>query len=61
MSGVVEMDEAYIGGKAGQNGKWDNKAAIFGAVERQGNVYATQVRSTGARVLLPTAGNVVKP
>lgn len=54
LSGEVEIDETYIGGrKRGKNISVNGKAAVFGAVERNGRAKAKHVRSTGARVLLP--------
>ena len=54
LSGIVEADETYIGGrKRGKDISVQDKEIIFGMVERQGNVKAAHVRSAGARVLLP--------
>lgn len=66
LSGVVETDETYIGGKQrGKNITVQDKAVVFGMVERGGSVRAEHVRSAGARTLLPrihsaiTSGTVV--
>ncbi len=53
LSGEVELDETYIGGRHKQSDKFDKKQPVFGIVERGGRVKAQHVRSTGARVLLP--------
>lgn len=54
LTGVVETDETYIGGRQrGKNITVQDKAVVFGMVERGGNVKAEHVRSAGARVLLP--------
>ena len=54
LTGTIEVDETYIGGyKKGKNITTQNKEAVFGAVERYGRVSATQVKSTGVRVLMP--------
>ena len=53
LSGVVETDETYIGGRQRGGKSVRDKEVIFGLVERDGNVKAEHVRSAGARVLLP--------
>jgi transposase-like protein len=52
LSGTVEADETFIGGRRKMSQKY-KKEAVFGVVERYGRVNAQQVKSTGARVLLP--------
>jgi len=46
LSGIIEMDETYIGGKPrykgeSKRGRGTSKTMVVGAVERQGNVIAT--------------------
>jgi transposase len=53
LSGVVETDETYIGGRQRGGKGVRDKEVVFGLVERDGNVKAEHVRSAGARVLLP--------
>lgn len=53
LSGEVEVDETYVGGKHEQKYGKSKKQVIFGSVERHGRVYAQNVKSSGARVLLP--------
>lgn len=53
LTGVVEIDETYIGGRRSLKHKYNNKQIVFGMVERNGSVKAQQVISNGARVLLP--------
>lgn len=38
--GIVEADEAYIGGRRSLRNRWRNKTAVLGAVERGGRVHA---------------------
>jgi transposase-like protein len=54
LSGVVETDETYIGGrKRGKDITFQDKEIVFGMVERKGKVKANHVASAGTRVLLP--------
>jgi transposase len=53
LSGVVETDETYIGGRQRGGKGVRDKEVVFGLVERDGNVKAEHVKSAGARVLLP--------
>lgn len=50
---IVEIDETYIGGRRKLAQKFNNKSIVFGMVERDGIARVRQVRSSGARVLLP--------
>ncbi len=62
LSGVVETDETYIGGRErGKNITVQNKAVVFGMVERGGSVKAEHVQSAGARVLLPRIKDTIEP
>lgn len=62
LSGVVETDETYIGGRQrGKNVTVQDKAVVFGMVERGRNVKAQHVRSAGARVLLPILQSSIAP
>jgi transposase-like protein len=53
LTGDVEVDETYIGGKHEKKFGYSKKNAVFGAVERGGMAKAVHVKSTGSRVLLP--------
>lgn len=55
LTGEVEADETYIGGKrTGPRGRGaDGKTATFGLVERQGRVKAEVVPDVKARTLMP--------
>jgi transposase-like protein len=69
LSGEVEMDETWVGGKLreserrrnrakgwkGQQSHYERHTPVFGAVERQGRVRATVVPHTRATVLEPHA------
>ncbi len=62
LSGIVETVETYIGGRErGRNVTVQNKAIVFGMVERGGNVKAEHVRSARARVLLPRLQTGIAP
>ena len=60
LSGDIEVDETYIGGKHHPRDKWSKKQAVFGMVERGGFVKLKHVKSNGARVLLPEIYNNVE-
>lgn len=65
LSGTVEVDEAYIGGK-GYNRKSlhsseRNKQVLFGMLERGGKVKAKHVKSSGSRALLPEIQQNIEP
>jgi transposase len=57
LSGIVEADETYVGGKkkrAGKHGKTlDNKTAVVGQVERHGEVRAQVTRDTTKMTVMP--------
>lgn len=56
LSGIVEADETYIGGKAKLNQKFMNKTAVVGIVEKKkgiGQVKAFTTQQANATVTLP--------
>ncbi len=56
LSGTVEADETYIGGKARQDRKFANKTAVVGIVEKKkdvGQVKAFATKQADATVTLP--------
>ncbi|HEX5554715.1 MAG TPA: IS1595 family transposase [Chitinophagaceae bacterium] len=53
LSGTVEIDEAWMGGRNAKKRGYEKKTPVFGAVERGGRLSAQKVRTTGSRVLLP--------
>jgi len=56
LSGIVEADETYIGGKAKQERKFNNKTAVVGIVEKKkgiGQVKAFATKQADATVTLP--------
>lgn len=55
LSGTVEADETYIGGRrTGKRGRGaENKSIVAGAVERKGRVVARKVPDVTARTLVP--------
>ena len=63
LSGKVEVDETYVGGrkKGGKSGfgAREHKTVVAGAVERKGSVVATVVPDVKMRTLVPFVKNVV--
>ena len=66
LTGTVEMDETFVGGKAKNRTKlWnpdtDMKEVVFGAVERGGKAYLKHVPNTGKWTLLKQIQEHVSP
>jgi len=66
LSGTVEMDETYVGGrrrgtKRGRPGKDSHKTPVFGMAERQGRVVAKVVPNAKAATLMPHVRKKVLP
>lgn len=64
LSGKVEIDETYVGGrmKGGKRGRGsENKTIVAGAVERQGKVVARVVPNVQAKTLVPFIHEKVLP
>jgi len=59
LTGVVEIDETYMGGtrrKVHQKSQWDNKTAVIGMVEKkkgEGKITAITTKQANATVALP--------
>lgn len=63
LSGIVEIDETYIGGKHVREGMLSNKTAVIGMVEKQkgtGQVKAMATKRADATVALPFIRAMVK-
>jgi transposase len=63
LSGAVEVDETYIGGKmkGGKRGRGsENKTIVAGAVERQGSVIAKVVKDVKAQTLIPFVNETIE-
>lgn len=54
LSGIVEVDETYFGGRHKQAVKFSKKKAIMGMVERGGRVRTKVIPHRGTEALLPT-------
>ncbi|MGH3007183.1 MAG: IS1595 family transposase [Gaiellaceae bacterium] len=75
LSGAVEADETFVGGKPRQSDRnrraklgwnaqtdyWDRKAVVFGAVERGGRIRASVVPNSRASVIAPLAQSYILP
>ena len=67
LDGIVELDEAYIGGrrvggkKKGLTGRGADKAIVFGMVERDGEVITRVVETASRRDMLPHVLRHVEP
>ena len=67
LDGIVELDEAYIGGrrvggkKKGLTGRGADKAIVFGMVERGGEVITRVVETASRRDMLPHVHRHVEP
>ncbi len=66
LTGVVEMDETFVGGKAKNrvklwNADTDIKEVVFGAVQRGGKAYLKHVPNTGKWTLLKQIKEHVSP
>ena len=66
LSGRVEIDEAFIGGKrrdgrTGRPGPGSSKVAVMGMVERQGRIAAKVIPDTSGKTLIPLVNQHVMP
>lgn len=52
LSGVVEVDETYFGGKDKMENGRKNKSAVMGMVERQGKIKAKQIENRQTHIIL---------
>lgn len=53
LSGIVEADETYVGGRHAQAMKFRKKSVVFGMVERKGKARIFVVPHRGTEMLLP--------
>lgn len=60
LSGIVEIDEAFIGGRAKRSNGYKNKSPVIGMVERGGRVKAIVVPHRETHVVLNTIKSHVK-
>ena len=67
LDGIVELDEAYIGGRAvggkkhGLTGRGTKKAIVFGMMERNGEVITRVVEHASRKEMLPHVAKHVEP
>jgi transposase len=62
MSGTVEVDETYFGGKGHKQGRsTEQKTPVMGIVERGGELMSKVVPDVKARTLMPILWNQVPP
>jgi transposase len=52
LSGIVEIDEMYVGGKR-ENGNLNDKTPVIGAVQRKGNIKTGVIKTTRSSSLAP--------
>jgi transposase len=63
LTGIVEVDETYIGGRAKHDRKFANKTAVIGIVEREkgaGQVKAVATKQADASIALPFMRAAIK-
>jgi transposase len=59
LSGIVEADEAYIGGRRRSSNRYSNKTPLLGVVERKGRVRVVATDHASASTAIPfLRGNV---
>ena len=64
LSGEVEADETYVGGRAerkGRPGKDSKKTPVFGMVERKGRIVASTVPNAQSKTLMPIIQEFILP
>jgi len=52
LSGIVEVDETYFGGRRMMKEKMSNKSAVIGMVERKGRIVAKKIPNRETHILL---------
>ena len=63
LSGIVEVDETYVGGRkrGGKVGRATQKAVVVGLSQRGGRIIARTAKDTKAESLMPTIKQYVMP
>lgn len=61
LSGRVEVDETFVGGRRRMAQKYDNKTCVVGAVERGGSVVAKVVPDRTIETVMPFVNEKVLP
>jgi len=60
LSGIVEVDETYIGGRRSSRRRWSNKEMVMGIVERGGKVHAKHLPARENHLLLEEIASTVE-
>ncbi|MFZ5391855.1 MAG: IS1595 family transposase [Patescibacteria group bacterium] len=61
LGGIIEADETYIGGRAHNENKFDNKSSVIGAVERKGRARVKKVDDISRSVVIKYLQKNISP
>jgi transposase-like protein len=60
LTGIVEVDETYVGGHRGLKNRYSNKTAIIGATEKYGRVKAQVLDEVTSSIAIPFIKSVAE-